>query len=68
MAKLTVREVVERLDGKVSASMVYQWVEEERLPHYRLGGEGRRGKILIDEEDLRQFLDGCRVGRHPWLG
>ena len=66
--KLTVKEVVERLEGKVSASMVYQWIEEERLPHYRLGGEGRRGKILIDEDDLNRFLAECRVERHPLLG
>lgn len=66
--KLTVKDVVDRLEGKVSTAMVYQWIDEERLPHYRLGGDGRRGKILVDEGDLNRFLEECRVGRHPLLG
>jgi hypothetical protein len=60
--KLTVKQVVERLSGQVSPSMVYQWIEQERLPHFRLGGDGKRGKILIEEGDLDAFIDSCRIG------
>jgi excisionase family DNA binding protein len=52
----------------VSKALVYQWVEEGRLPAYRLGTGGRRGRILIDEVDLGAFLAGCRSGAqaaHP---
>jgi excisionase family DNA binding protein len=49
----------------VSLSLVYQWCEERRLPHYRLGGGGRRGGIRIDEKDLAKFLAGCRVEAGP---
>ena len=60
--KLTVREVAKRLEGKVSVSLIYRWIEEEKLPHYRLGGDGKSGKILIDEDDFEAFLDSCKVG------
>ena len=52
----------------VSTALVYQICDERRLRHYRVGGDGRRGKILIDREDLKQFLADCRVERHPLLG
>jgi excisionase family DNA binding protein len=45
----------------VSPAMVYQWCAERRLPHLRLGGRGRRGKISIAPEDLAAFLRTCRV-------
>jgi excisionase family DNA binding protein len=45
----------------VSVSLVYQLCAERRLPHYRVGGDGRRGKVLIDEKDLETFLADCRV-------
>lgn len=51
----------------VSPALVYQWCQEQRLPHYRFGTEGRRGKILIDPSDLEEFMRQCRVGRHPLL-
>jgi excisionase family DNA binding protein len=63
---VTVKQAAER--AGVSESLVYEWCQEQRLPHYRLGGEGRRGKIVIDEADLTRFLEACRVGRHPLLG
>jgi excisionase family DNA binding protein len=47
--------------AKVSPSMIYQWCEERRLAHYRLGGKGRRGKILIAPAELDRFLDEHRV-------
>lgn len=31
------------------------------LPHYRMGGKGKRGKILIEEASLDAFLQSCKV-------
>lgn len=45
----------------ISASLIYQLVEERRLSHYRVGGKGKRGKILIDPEDLSAFLEAQKV-------
>ncbi len=45
----------------VSVSLIYQWCEERRLAHYRCGTKGRRGRILIDRDELLQFLRQCRV-------
>jgi excisionase family DNA binding protein len=57
--KLTVRQAAER--AGVSSALVYQWCHEHRLPHYRVGGRGRRGKILIDPADLDAFLASLKV-------
>jgi excisionase family DNA binding protein len=56
---LTVKQAAARL--RVSPSLVYSWCEDHLLPHYRMGGKGRRGKILIEEAALDTFLHGCRV-------
>jgi hypothetical protein len=40
---------------------MYQICDEKRLAHYRVGGQGRRGKILIDPRDLDRFLAENRV-------
>lgn len=45
-----------------SPSLVYQWCGERRFPVYRVGGRGKRGKILIDEAEVRAFLEALRVG------
>lgn len=56
---LTVKEAAER--ARVSPEMVYQWTAEKRLPHYRAGRKGTRGKILIKPEDLDSFMETLRV-------
>jgi excisionase family DNA binding protein len=56
---LTVKQVAERL--RISASLVYSWCEDQVLPHYRMGGKGKRGKILIEEAALDSFLQSCKV-------
>lgn len=56
---LTPREAAKRWG--ISVSLVYQWVEQRMLAHYRAGAFGRRGKILIAEEDLEAFMAGMRV-------
>jgi excisionase family DNA binding protein len=56
---LTVKQAAER--ATVSESLVYQWIDERRLTHYRLGGKGKRGAIKIDPRDLDAFLATLRV-------
>ena len=56
---LTVKQVAARL--RVSDSLVYSWCEDHVLPHYRMGGKGKRGKILIDEAELDVFLQSRKV-------
>ncbi len=63
MKLLTPKEAADRIG--VSSSLVYQWCDERRLPHYRMGGKGRRGKILIAPKDLDAFLASCRVTEPP---
>jgi excisionase family DNA binding protein len=60
MARLSPRETAEY--AGVSVSLVYQWCAERRLPHFRLGKSGRRGKLLIEQADLDAFLESLRVG------
>jgi hypothetical protein len=45
----------------VCPAVVYGWVTDRLLPVYRLGGKGRRGKILIEDGDLNDFLRSRRV-------
>jgi excisionase family DNA binding protein len=49
----------------VSPQLIYQWCRERRLTHYRLGTQGRRGRILIEDSDLDAFLDSCKVTPAP---
>jgi excisionase family DNA binding protein len=56
---LTVAEAADR--AGVSESLVYQLCEERRLPHYRPGGKGKRGKIIISPRDLDAFMTSIRV-------
>jgi excisionase family DNA binding protein len=61
---LTVKQVAERL--RISASLVYSWCEDQLLPHYRMGGKGKRGKILIEEAVLDAFLQSRKVEGKPF--
>jgi excisionase family DNA binding protein len=60
---LTVKQVAERL--RISASLVYSWCEDRVLPHFRMGGKGKRGKILIEEAALDAFLQSRKVEGKP---
>jgi excisionase family DNA binding protein len=60
---LTVKQVAARL--RISASLVYSWCEDHMLPHYRMGGKGKRGKILIEEAVLDAFLQSRKVETGP---
>jgi excisionase family DNA binding protein len=56
---LTAKQAAQK--AGVSLSLIYQWCHEGRLPHSRLGGRDRRGKILIDTADLDFLLASMRV-------
>jgi excisionase family DNA binding protein len=60
---LTVKQVATRL--RISPSLVYSWCDDHILPHYRMGGKGRRGKILIEEAVLDAFLQSRKVEGKP---
>ena len=51
----------------VSASLLYQICHDRLIPHYRVGGKGRRGKILLRLADIETFMQTCRVEVHPLL-
>lgn len=57
---LTVKGVAKR--AGVSAGLVYDWISSGRLAHFRLGKQGRRGSIRIDEADLDTFLRTLKRG------
>jgi excisionase family DNA binding protein len=57
--KLTPKQAAAR--HGLSVSLIYQLCSERRLRHFRCGGKGRRGKILIEEEDITAFLLSCEV-------
>ncbi len=59
MARLTVKHLAER--HGVSRAIIYVWVEERRFPVLRVGAKGRRGRILIDEDEFVQFLNSQLV-------
>jgi excisionase family DNA binding protein len=56
----------------VSQALVYQLCAEGTLPHYRVGGKGKRGKIVIDPNELEAYFQARRVEQtvssHPPLG
>jgi excisionase family DNA binding protein len=54
---MTVSQAAERLE--ISKSLCYRLIEERRLSCVRIGQRGRRGKILIREVDLAEFLRHC---------
>jgi excisionase family DNA binding protein len=49
----------------ISLSMIYQLAEERRITHFRVGGKGKRGKLLFLPGDLDDFLASCRVTEPP---
>lgn len=58
---LTPKQAAERVG--VSASLVYQWCKEGLIDHLRLGGKGKRGKVMIDPASLERFLETCKQER-----
>lgn len=58
---LTVAEAAVR--ACVSEGVIRGWISSGQLPHYRLGMPGRRGKIVIEVEDLDGVLASFKVGK-----
>jgi hypothetical protein len=63
MARSSVKQLAD-LHG-ISKAMIYVWVEERRFPVYRIGAQGRRGRILIDDETFSAFLTTQRIEAGP---
>ena len=61
MKLLTIKETAVAL--RVSCSTVYALVEQRQLQCHRVGSG--RGSIRIDENDLKQYLESCRLGPPP---
>ena len=61
-ALLTIEQVRKILP--VAKSTLYALVESGELPHYRVGGTGRRtGRILVARADLLAYLEKSRQAR-----
>jgi excisionase family DNA binding protein len=61
---LTVKNIAEQL--RISAGIVYGWVNSGRLACVRLGAAGKRGAIRVREADLTAFLESLKQGgRQP---
>jgi hypothetical protein len=58
---VTVREAAAH--ACVCESIVRGWVASGQLPHSRVGTLGKRGKIVIAEEDLDGFLANFKVAK-----
>jgi excisionase family DNA binding protein len=56
---MTVKEAAERLE--ISQSLCYELIAEGRLPCRRIGRRGKRGKIIIREEDIEAFSESVKV-------
>ena len=60
---MTAKQASEALG--ISLSLIYQLAAENRIAHYRIGRSGRRGKLVFDEDSVRQFKESCRVTTTP---
>jgi predicted site-specific integrase-resolvase len=49
----------------ISPALLYIWIEEGLLPHFRLGKPGTRGAIRIAEADLDAYLASLKRGEQP---
>lgn len=61
--KLTPKQAADKVG--VSQNLIYLLCREGRLPHYRIGADGRRGRILIDPADLDAFQAACKQDGGP---
>lgn len=55
---MTVKEFAAR--AEISLSLAYALIQEGRVPCRRIGRKGRRGKIIVTEDDLERFLESTR--------
>jgi excisionase family DNA binding protein len=59
MPLLNVHEAAKQ--SGVSKSLIYELCRSGLLIHYRVGGKGKRGRVLIDTDDLSEYLGSCKV-------
>ena len=52
---MSVRQVVQRLNGAVSVKLIYKLVEQGRLR-----GNRATGKLLVEEDSLIELMEGNR--------
>ncbi len=62
-AVMNVKQAAQRLE--ISVSLTYHLIAEGRLPCVRIGKAGCRGKIIVRQEDIDDFLSGVRSGGQP---
>jgi hypothetical protein len=55
----TVAEAARRIG--VSPALVYDWCRRQLLTHFRFGRPGKRGKILVPEGALAEFIERFKV-------
>jgi excisionase family DNA binding protein len=60
---LSPKQAAER--AAVSRQLLYLWCAERRFAYLRVGGRGRRGRILIDSADLDAFLATLKIPPCP---
>jgi hypothetical protein len=63
MPHMTVKQLATKYG--LSRPLIYLWVEERRFPCLRVGSVGRRGRILIEEQDFVTFLNSLKVPASP---
>ena len=59
---MNVKDAAKRLE--ISQSLLYQLIAEGRMPHRRIGGRGRRGKIVLKDEDIKEFENSVRMSNN----
>lgn len=59
---LSVRQVVARLNGAISAKLVYKLIDAGKLRANRA-----TGKVLVEEDSLVELLEGARKPTAPEL-
>lgn len=65
---LSPRQLSERYPW-LFTSMVYRLCREGLLVHFRVGGMGKRGKLLIPvPRAIETYLRTCQVELHPLIG
>jgi hypothetical protein len=62
---MTVKEAAKKY--RMSQTMICQLCRDRRLAHIRVGREGKRGRIFIEEKDMKMMLKRFRVEVHPLL-
>jgi excisionase family DNA binding protein len=56
---MNIPELAERLG--ISNCLAYKLIQQKLIAHSRIGARGRRGKIVISEDDLQRYLESVRV-------